>query len=118
MLVNQVLADRVFIICGKTDMRKAINGLAEIVQNQYNLNPYESAAFLFCGRKADRMKCLYWDGKGFLLLYKRLENGQYQWPKTAHEVRSISEQQFRWLLEGLAIDQPKAVREVHPTRVN
>ena len=56
MLVNQVLADRVFIICGKTDMRKAINGLAEIVQNQYNLNPYESAAFLFCGRKADRMK--------------------------------------------------------------
>ena len=42
MLVNQVLADRVFIICGKTDMRKAINGLAEIVQNQYNLNPYES----------------------------------------------------------------------------
>ena len=55
MLVNQVLADRVFIICGKTDMRKAINGLAEIVQNQYNLNPYESAAFLFCGRKADRM---------------------------------------------------------------
>ena len=53
------------IICGKTDMRKAINGLAEIVQNQYNLNPYESAAFLFCGRKADRMKCLYWDGNGF-----------------------------------------------------
>ena len=101
-----------------TDMRKAINGLAEIVQNQYNLNPYESAAFLFCGRKADRMKCLYWDGTGFLLLYKRLENGQYQWPKTAHEVRSISEQQLRWLLEGLVIDQPKAVREVHPTRVN
>ena len=65
MLVNQVLADRIFIICGKTDMRKAINGLAEIVQNQYNLNPYESAAFLFCGRKADRMKCLYWDGNGF-----------------------------------------------------
>ena len=91
MLVNQVLADRVFIICGKTDMRKAINGLAEIVQNQYNLNPYESAAFLFCGRKADRMKCLYWDGNGFLLLYKRLENGQYQWPKTAHEVRSSSD---------------------------
>ena len=118
MLVNQVLADRVFIICGKTDMRKAINGLAEIVQNQYNLNPYESAAFLFCGRKADRMKCLYWDGNGFLLLYKRLENGQYQWPKTANEVRSISEQQLRWLLEGLAIDQPRAVREVHPTRVN
>ena len=91
MLVNQVLADRGFIICGKTDMRKAINGLAEM-QNQYNLNPYESAAFLFCGRKADRMKCLYWDGNGFLLLYKRLGNGQYQWPKTANEVRSISEQ--------------------------
>ena len=84
MLVNQVLADRVFIICGKTDMRKAINGLAEIVQNQYNLNPYESAAFLFCGRKADRMKCLYWDGNGFLLLYKRLENGQMAFGRAGH----------------------------------
>ena len=114
MLVNQVLADRVFIICGKTDMRKAINGLAEIVQNQYNLNPYESAAFLFCGRKADRMKCLYWDGNGFLLLYKRLENGQYQWPDTPEDLLEISEQQLRWLTEGLSISQPKAVQKVSP----
>ena len=114
MLVNQVLADRVFIICGKTDMRKAINGRAEIVQNQYNLNPYESAAFLFCGRKADRMKCLYWDGNGFLLLYKRLENGQYQWPDTPEDLLEISEQQLRWLTEGLSISQPKAVQKVSP----
>ena len=41
---------------------------------------------LFCGRRKDRIKGLLWDETGFLLLYKRLENGQYQWPDTPEDL--------------------------------
>jgi transposase len=105
-------AEQIFVACGHTDMRKSIDGLAAIVQQSFRLNPYQSNLFLFCGRRRDRMKALYWEGDGFVLLYKRLEGGNFQWPRDAEAVRSITYQEFRWLLEGLAIDQPKAVKKV------
>lgn len=57
------------------------------------------------------MKALYWEGDGFVLLYKRLENGKFKWPRDEQEAREITPQQFRWLLEGLSIEQPKAVKQ-------
>jgi len=106
-------AEKIYIACGYTDMRKSIDGLAAITQQNFNLNPFQNSLFLFCGRKRDRMKALYWEGDGFVLLYKRLENGRFQWPMNAEAVRSISNQELRWLLEGLSIDQPKAVKRMN-----
>ncbi len=108
---------RIYIACGHTDMRKQIDGLAAIVSGNFKLNPFESALFLFCGRRRDRMKALFWEGDGFLLLYKRLENGAFQWPKTSEDVREITYQQYRWLIEGLAIDQKKVIHKVDNKRV-
>jgi len=68
--------------------------------------------FLFCGRRRDRIKALYWEGDGFVLLYKRLESSKYQWPRSESEVRDLTPQQFRWLMEGLNIEQPKAHKEI------
>jgi transposase len=55
---------------------------------------------------------LYWEGDGFVLLYKRLDNGKYQWPRSEREVRDLTPQQFRWLMEGLNVEQPKAHKKV------
>jgi len=103
---------RIYIACGKTDMRKSIDGLAMIISQNFNLSPFENSLFLFSGGKRDRMKALLWEGDGFLLLYKRLENGIFQWPKTTEDVREITPQQYRWLIEGLTIDQKKVIQKV------
>ena len=112
MLGDISRAEKIYIACGYTDMRKAIDGLAAIVQQNFQLNPFQNSLFLLCGRQRDRMKALYWEGDGFVLLYKRLENGKFQWPMNTEAVRALTPQEFRWLLEGLSIDQPKAVKKI------
>lgn len=113
MLGDISKAEQIYIACGYTDMRKSIDSLAAVVQQNFQLNPFQNSLFLFCGRQRDRMKALYWEGDGFVLLYKRLETGSFQWPKNVEAVRSITQQEFRWLLEGLCIDQPKALKKVN-----
>ena len=108
MLSDFTGADRVYIACGYTDLRRGIDGLAELVRQQFQLDPFSNTLFLFCGRKRDRIKALYWEGNGFLLLYKRLEQGAYQWPRNENEARELTPQQYRWLMEGLKVNQPKA----------
>ena len=117
MLGDISKAEQVYIACGYTDMRKSIDGLAAIVQQNFQLNPFQKSLFLFCGKRCDRLKALYWEEDGFVLLYKRLENGRFQWPRNEDAVRNISWQELRWLLEGLSIDQPKAVKKTHADSV-
>jgi transposase len=113
-MLKDLSAANIFIVCGHTDMRKSIDGLAVMVQAQLRLDPFCKALFLFCGRRCDRIKGLLWEGDGFLLLYKRLDNGRFQWPRNETEALMLTPQQTRWLLEGLKIEQPKAIREGKP----
>ena len=103
-------AQRIFIAVGYTDLRQGIDGFVTLVQNTFHMNPQTSTLFLFCGRRSDRIKALFWDGDGYLLLYKRLEDGRYQWPRTETELKELTFQQFRWLMEGLEIEQKKAIK--------
>lgn len=105
---------QVYLVTGYTDLRRSIDGLATIVKAQLQLDPYSKELFLFCGRRCDRIKGLLWEGDGFLLLYKRLDNGKFQWPRNETQARLLTPQQTRWLLEGLQIEQPKAIREGKP----
>lgn len=97
-----------YIACGYTDMRKQIDGLAAIVQLQFQKEMDETSIFLFCGHRADRIKALYWDGTGYVLLYKRLVEKRFQWPRSEDELKLLTRQQFTWLMEGLSIVQTKA----------
>jgi len=95
---------QVFIVCGRTDLRKGIDGLAAVIQEEYDLNPFAPALFLFCGVRRDRFKALYWEGDGFLLLYKRFENGHLQWPRNREDIMELTTKQLRWLLSGMSIE--------------
>ncbi len=102
---------KIYLVTGYTDMRKSIDGLMGIIQNTYRLDPYSNALFLFCGRRCDRLKALHFDKDGFVLYYKRLDaGGRYQWPRKASEVRPLSRPEFRWLTQGLMVDQPTAIK--------
>lgn len=76
-MLNDAAGIRKVILCtGYVDLRKGIDGLALIIGSQFDLNPFEKGTlFLFCGRRTDRIKGLLWMGNGFLLLYKRFEDG-------------------------------------------
>jgi transposase len=99
----------IYIVCGRTDMRKSIDGLLAIVHDTFQMDPYSNSLYLFCGRRCDRIKAVHYEKDGFVLLYKRLDEARYQWPRDKSEVRPITRQQFRWLTEGLSIDQKKAI---------
>lgn len=103
---------KIYLVTGYTDMRKSIDGLMAIIRDVYEMDPYSNALYLFCGRRADRIKALHYekDKTGFVLLYKRLDSGRYDWPRNSSEVKALTRQQFRWLTEGLSIDQPKAIQ--------
>ena len=114
MLNNASGFEKIYIACGYSDLRKGIDGFANMIQQEFKLDPFKTGIlFLFCGRKTDRIKGLLWEGDGFLLLYKRLDNGKFQWPRNETEALLLTTQQRRWLLEGLKIEQPKAIQEGH-----
>jgi transposase len=100
MLAEFNVFPHIYIACGYTDMRKSIDGLAAIVSQNFSLDLFDKSLFLFCGRRRDRIKGLLWEGDGFLLLYKRLEGGSFNWPRSAQEVMELTPQQYRWLMEG------------------
>ena len=65
MLIDVRKLNGIYLVCGKTDLRRGIDGLARVVTEQYELDPYSKSLFMFCGTRKDRYKALYWDGDGF-----------------------------------------------------
>jgi len=99
---------RVYLAVGVTDMRKAINGLSILVENQMELAPFSGHLFGFCNRGRDIVKILYWDRNGFCLWQKRLEKDRFRWPESEADVLSIGTRELHWLLDGLSLAQNEA----------
>lgn len=114
MLNDATCFQHVYIKVGYTDLRKGIDALVGMVSDEFNLDPTQKGnLFLFCGRRTDRIKGLTYEGDGYLLLYKRLAgDGHFKWPRSENEVREITPQQYRWLMEGLALEQKKTIQPV------
>ena len=71
--------EKLYIVCGYTDMRKSIDGFCAVIEDQLKMELSSSALFLFCGRRRDRIKALFREADGFVLIYKRPAiHGGYQ----------------------------------------
>ena len=108
--ISQV--EHIYLACGYTDLRRGIDGLAQIVQQQFFWDPFSNSLFLFCGRRRDRIKALLWEGDGFQLLYKRLDTGAFRWPRSAKDALGLTEGQYRMLMQGLEITARHPIAEV------
>lgn len=118
-MLNELAAEqRVYLANGYTDMRKSIDGLAVLVQQAFELDPFSPCVFVFCNRQRDKIKILQWQHNGFWLHYRRLERGRFQWPGTTQQgPLVISRRELNWLLDGLSIMQPRAHEKVEARRV-
>lgn len=90
------------------DMRKAINGLSQIVSQDLKANPCDGSLFVFISRDRTILKALYWDKSGFALWQKRFEKERFRWPKSAlADSIEVNSEQLDWLLSGLDIEKSK-----------
>ncbi len=116
-MLNFSAAIPVFLACGDTDMRKSINGLAAIIQNSFELDPFEQALFVFCNRQRNRLKILTWEDNGFWLHFKRLERGRFKWPLAGEEqTLTLSTDELKSLIQSPGIEQKLRRTEVLKSR--
>jgi transposase len=94
------------------DFRCGIDSLAILVEQSMKLDPFARVVFAFCNRRKDRMKLLFFDRSGFVLILKRLESDKFRWPRREVAVLTLSAEQLHWLLDGIDIE---AVSR-HPAR--
>jgi len=100
---------KIYLRPGPTDLRKAVNGLSVIVQEDIKQDPFSGSVFLFCNRGRKLLKAVYWDKTGFWLSQKRLEKDRFPWPQDETETRELTAAELQMLLAG--IDFFKAHKE-------
>lgn len=92
---------RVMVATKPVDFRKGAEGLAALVREAMRADPFSGAIYVFRAKRADRVKLIFWDGTGMVLVSKRLEDGEFRWPKVQDGVMRLSAAQFQALFEGL-----------------
>ena len=105
---------KVLIATRPVDFRKGMDGLAAIVKETLSRDPHGGVIYVFRAKRADRLKLLFWDGTGMVLVAKRLEQGSFRWPAITDGVMRLSPAQLSALLEGLDWARMRAIRVPAP----
>ena len=103
---------RVLVATRPVDFRKGMEGLAALVREAMGADPFDGAVYVFRAKRADRVKLIFWDGTGMVLVVKRLEDGKFRWPGVRDAVLHLSAAELQALLEGL---DWRRVHEPRPT---
>jgi transposase len=110
-------AVRIWLATRATDLRKSFDTLAELVRQHLQADPFSGHLFVFRNRRADRIKLLYWDEDGFVIVYKRLEQGSFRFPTAAGEGLEIRAADLQLLLDGVdvaSVKRQRRYRRPHP----
>jgi len=107
---------RIYLRPGYTDLRKAVNGLAVIIEQEMTGEPFSGNVYLFCNRERKLLKAVYWEKNGFWLSQKRLEKDRYPWPDTSEAARELGSEELSMLLRG--IDFFKAHKALYYKKVS
>jgi transposase len=110
MIVSLPTAVRIWLASQATDLRKSFDSLAELVRQQLQGDPLSGQLFVFRNRRADRVKLLYWDEDGFVIIYKRLEAGTFRFPQGAAAGVEIRAADLQMLLDGVDLESVKRQR--------
>jgi transposase len=103
----------VYVYRQVVDFRKSINGLSAIVEQELSVSPFSTHLFVFCNRRRDKVKILYWERSGFVLWYKRLEKDRFPWPRRDKDgVVQMTGRELNWLLDGIDLFRVKPHQEL------
>jgi transposase len=94
------------------DFRKGAEGLAALVREEMQADPFSGVVYVFRAKRADRVKLIFWDGTGVCLFAKRLEDGEFRWPRVQDGVMRLSAAELSALLEGLDWRRVHTAREI------
>ena len=108
----------IYLARGPTDMRKAIDGLAALTKSALGRDPFSGHLFVFCNRRRNRLKILYWEESGFWPLLKRLERGTFSWPAadSTHRELVMTHSELAALLGGLDFRAARQRRRFSPKK--
>lgn len=110
--------EKVLIHREPVDMRRGINGLCEIVGMEHMGELMKAHLFVFCGRRRDSIKVLYFDRSGFALWQKKLEKDKFPWPrKFVEKVVTLTPEHFDWLLSGYDVWKMKPFEKLNFEKV-
>jgi len=107
MILGLPASAPIWLATRATDLRKSFDSLAELVRQQLRGDPLSGQLFIFRNKRADRVKLLYWDEDGFVIVYKRLEAGTFRFPAADAEGVEIRAADLQMLLDGVDLDSVK-----------
>jgi len=113
MMVSLPTSVQIWIATQATDLRKSFDNLAELVRQQLNGDPLSGQLFVFRNKRADRVKLLYWDDDGYVIVYKRLEVGTFRFPQADAAGVQIRAADLQMLLDGVDLDSVKRRKRYH-----
>ena len=104
---------KIYFAVQPVNMHRSFDGLAMIAQEVLKQNPLSSNIFIFRNKRADKIKMIYWDRNGFVIIYKRLVKGWFKYPKMNQSCLELSELELNLLLDGIDFTRLKPLLTLH-----
>lgn len=103
----------VYIAISPIDMRKSFDGMTVYIQSCLKMNPLKDGVFVFRNKAGDKVKLIFWNRTGLVIVYKRLEQGRFKWPRPKESVMPLSRQELELLLDGVDLGKLKRLPSLY-----